>query len=94
MDAAEPRRRRERAKLRRSMERRRRSRSGLGDAILRLLGLELKLRQYRLGRSFADAVVRAGGIETLNRAWDGAESLPTLAELERPGRWLERVSRA
>jgi coenzyme F420 biosynthesis associated uncharacterized protein len=91
MDAAESPRRPERVRLRRSMERRRRSRSGLGDAIARLLGLELKMRQYRLGRSFADAVVGAGGIETLNRAWEAPESLPTLAELERPERWLERA---
>ena len=53
--------------------------------IARLLGLELKLRQYRLGKAFCDAVVAEAGIEGLNRVWRAPEALPTLAELEQPG---------
>ena len=34
------------------------------------------MRQYRDGKRFADAVVEAGGIELLNRAWGGPEALP------------------
>ena len=59
--------------------------------IARLLGLELKLRQYMLGKGFCDAVVEAAGIEGLNRVWRAPEALPTLAELERPADWLARV---
>ena len=56
--------------------------------IARILGLELKLRQYRLGKGFCDAVVDEAGIEGLNRVWRAPEALPTLAELERPADWL------
>jgi uncharacterized protein (DUF2342 family) len=59
--------------------------------IARMLGLELKLRQYRLGKGFCDAVVAEAGIEGLNRVWREPEALPTLAELERPVDWLARV---
>ncbi len=58
---------------------------------MRILGLELKLRQYRLGKAFCDAVVGEAGIEGLNRVWRAPEALPTLAELERPSGWLARV---
>ena len=92
MDAADPARSGERIALRVSLERRRRSRSGLGEVVARLLGLELKLRQYRLGKAFADAVVASGGIEALNRAWERPDTLPAPAELERPERWLERTA--
>ena len=79
------------ARLRERLEARRASRGGLGEVILRLLGLELKLRQYRLGKAFCDAVVEEAGIEGLNRVWRAPEALPTLAELEQPEGWLRRV---
>ncbi len=37
-----------------------------------LLGMDMKMRQYELGKAFCDAVVAEGGIELLNRVWDGA----------------------
>jgi coenzyme F420 biosynthesis associated uncharacterized protein len=94
MDRGDPDRGDERATLRQALERRRRSRSGLGEAVARLLGLELKLRQYRLGKSFADSVVAAEGVEALNRAWEEPECVPTLTELENPGAWLRRTAPA
>jgi coenzyme F420 biosynthesis associated uncharacterized protein len=60
----------------------------------RLLGLELKLRQYELGRSFCDGVIERSDVETLHRAFAAPENLPTLAELEDPGAWLARVQPA
>jgi coenzyme F420 biosynthesis associated uncharacterized protein len=72
-----------------------RERQSLLDAIVgRILGLDMKLRQYRLGKSFADRVADEAGIEGLNEVWRGPEALPTSAELERPGLWLRRVKRA
>jgi coenzyme F420 biosynthesis associated uncharacterized protein len=79
------------ARLRERLEARRASRGGLGEVILRLLGLERKLRQYRIGKAFCDAVVDEAGIEALNRVWRAPEALPTLGELEQPGSWLARV---
>ena len=80
--------------LREAMERRRRSRSAPERVLQRLLGLDLKLRQYELGKRFCDAVVDRNGIERLNRAWEAPEELPTLSELRRPTAWLARGDRA
>lgn len=58
---------------------------------MRLVGLEMKLRQYELGAKFIDGVERHAGWASLNRAWEGPSSLPTLSEIENPVLWLERV---
>jgi len=81
-------------KLRSGLERRRRERSGLLRVLERLMGLELKLRQYEQGKAFCDAVVAEAGIEALNRAWESPAALPTLGELDEPSAWLSRVSAA
>ncbi len=80
--------------LRRAMDARRRSRSAPERLIERLLGLEMKIRQYEQGKIFCDAVVAQAGIHALNRVWDSPESLPTPEELERPGDWVARVGAA
>ena len=77
-------------KLRSAMDRRRRSRSAPERIVERLLGLDFKLRQYELGKSFCDAVAASAGMEGLNRVWDSPEALPTAEELEAPEAWLER----
>lgn len=62
------------------------------DPVLeRLLGIEVKREQYRLGRAFCDAVVEATDEATLARMWDSAESLPSLPELDEPRLWLART---
>ena len=76
--------------LREGMEHRRRSRSAPERILERLLGLDLKLRQYELGGAFCDAVVREAGMEALGRVWSSPEALPTLQELSQPADWLER----
>jgi coenzyme F420 biosynthesis associated uncharacterized protein len=79
-------------KLRAAMNQRR-SQKGLPWKVLeRLMGLELKMRQYEIGRRFCDAVVAEGGPELLARAWSGPESLPSTAELEQPGLWTARIA--
>ncbi len=80
--------------LRTGLERRRRERSGLLRVLERLIGLELKMRQYEQGKAFCDAVVAEGGIAALNRAWESPGALPTLVELDAPSAWLARVSAA
>jgi len=57
----------------------------------RLTGLDLKMEQYRLGERFAQAVVQARGQAFLQRVWERAENLPTLAEIEEPQRWIARM---
>jgi coenzyme F420 biosynthesis associated uncharacterized protein len=77
--------------LRDAMERRRRSRSAPERALQRLLGLDLKMRQYELGKRFCDTVAERHGVDTLNRVWDDARNLPTLAEIEDAEAWVARV---
>jgi uncharacterized protein (DUF2342 family) len=74
--------------LREAMDRRRASRSAPERVLMRLLGMEMKMRQYRLGKEFCDAVVAEAGIAGLNQVWRGPDSLPTLAQLEHPREWL------
>jgi putative hydrolase len=82
------------ADLRGRLDRRRARRGGLGDVVGRLLGLDLKLRQYELGKSFCDAVVTTSGSEALTAVWRSPADLPDMDELEDPERWLDRVARA
>ena len=80
--------------LRGAMDRRRRDRSGLLRIFEKLIGMDMKLRQYELGKKFCDAVAKAGGIAALNRVWEGPAQMPTLAELEDPDAWMARTGPA
>lgn len=81
------------AGLRDAMERRRRSRSAPERVLQRLLGFEMKMRQYEQGKKFCDAVVDSHGIAALNRVWESPDALPSAAELREPGVWVERIGR-
>ena len=80
------------AELRAALERRRQDRSGPMRLLERVLGFELKLRQYRDGKRFCDHVVERVGIEGLNRVWSAPHALPTLAELGDPDAWIARTA--
>jgi coenzyme F420 biosynthesis associated uncharacterized protein len=77
--------------LRETLDRRRRSQSGPARLLARLLGLELKLRQYEQGKYFCDVVVSRAGTPALAHVFSAPEALPTLAELRDPTSWLRRV---
>jgi len=79
------------AELRARLDARRRNRSLPVRLISWLFGFELKLRQYEQGKRFCDAVVATVGIEGLNAAWRGPDSLPDLDELAEPRAWIARV---
>ena len=55
--------------LRAALDRRRRERPPLRHLLERLIGLELKLRQYQDGKVFCDAVVAQAGVPALHRAF-------------------------
>lgn len=78
-------------KLRTAIEHRRQTRSPLLRLISWLLGFEMKLRQYREGKRWADDVAERVGIDGLNGAWSGPDSLPTQPELADPDAWIDRV---
>jgi len=77
--------------LRRAMNRRRESRGLPWRVLEKLLGLEMKLRQYEVGRRFCDAVVAQGDPQALARVWSGPEQLPSSQELNEPALWLART---
>ena len=54
--------------------------------------MELKLRQYQVGRRFCDAVVDARGEPGLTEAWASPELVPSAAELADPAAWLRRTT--
>jgi len=77
-------------KLRAALDRRRKSQSGLSRLMAKLLGLDLKLRQYEQGKYFCDAIVRARGTAALQHVFSSPEALPTLQELKDPDAWIAR----
>lgn len=77
--------------LRAALGRRRHDRSGLLKLLDKLLGMDLKLRQYEQGKAFCDGVVERAGIEGLNRVWASPDNLPSVAELDDPAGWLART---
>jgi coenzyme F420 biosynthesis associated uncharacterized protein len=77
--------------LREALERRRSTASAPARLLQKLLGLEMKMRQYKQGKAFCDAVVAAGGIERLNDVWRDPSWLPSGEELVDPSAWLRRT---
>lgn len=78
-------------RMRTAVENRRRQTSDSEQALNRLLGLELKQEQYRLGAEFCRDVARRWGDSELRKIWDEPDHLPTLAELADPTSWAARV---
>ncbi len=58
---------------------------------MRLVGLEMKMKQYDMGAKFIDGVERQAGWSALDAAWLRPSNLPTLEEIEDPVSWLYRV---
>ncbi len=71
---------------------RRRRQDPRSAAFFRLIGLDMKMRQYELGERFVLAVEREAGFESLDLAWQSSEHLPVLDEINDPMLWLERVA--
>jgi coenzyme F420 biosynthesis associated uncharacterized protein len=73
-------------------ERRRRGASPLDRLFRKVLGMDAKLAQYRVGGAFCRAVTEAGGPDAMRVAFAGPAQLPTMEELRDPPRWLARTS--
>jgi len=72
---------------------RRRIERGKGEeAAGALFGLDLDQTQVDRGRSFVSGVVERAGEDGLARLWTSGRNLPTPAEVDAPGLWLERIS--
>jgi coenzyme F420 biosynthesis associated uncharacterized protein len=79
------------AEIRAAFNARRGSAGRLEQTIRRMLGIDLKMKQYAQGSHFVATVVKEAGMATFNRVWTSPETLPTKAEITTPALWLERV---
>jgi coenzyme F420 biosynthesis associated uncharacterized protein len=70
----------------------RRGSAGRGEQVIRrILGIDLKMKQYAEGSQFVKTVVEEAGMAHFNKVWTAPETLPTRAELASPADWLARV---
>jgi len=79
------------ADIREKFSHRRGSTSRPEQILRRMLGIDLKMKQYEQGSHFVSTVVAEAGMAGFNRVWTSPETLPTRAELSEPREWLERV---
>ncbi|MDT3441794.1 MULTISPECIES: zinc-dependent metalloprotease [unclassified Pseudofrankia] len=77
--------------IRAKFDTRRSGGSPLDRFVRRLLGLDMKLRQYRQGGAFVRAVVAEAGVDGFNLVWQSPATLPSQAEIADPGAWMARV---
>ncbi len=79
------------AEIRSRFSARRAGAGRLEQAIRRILGIDLKMKQYEQGARFVRSVVDQAGMTTFNKVWESPETLPSKAEIASPRAWLERV---
>jgi coenzyme F420 biosynthesis associated uncharacterized protein len=77
--------------IRAKFNQRRESGNPMEKAIRRLLGIEVKMRQYAEGRKFVHGVVERVGMEGFNKIFSSPITLPRLEELGDPAAWVARV---
>jgi len=77
--------------IRARFNRRREAANPLERVLRKLLGIDVKLRQYAEGRRFVHGVVDRVGMAGFNRVWDSPVTLPYLNELSDPDAWVARV---
>ena len=82
----------ESARFGRVLRSRRTSARGLAKLLQRLAGIEAKLYQYQAGEAFISAVERLEDVAFVERAWEGPECLPNMAEIKSPELWIERMN--
>ncbi|MBB6037796.1 zinc-dependent metalloprotease [Phytomonospora endophytica] len=79
------------AEIRQRFNKRRGGGNPLEKVVRKILGVDVKLRQYAEGRAFVETAVEAVGMPTFNRVWTSPDTLPTLDELADPHAWVQRV---
>ncbi|MEZ5212983.1 MAG: zinc-dependent metalloprotease [Gordonia sp. (in: high G+C Gram-positive bacteria)] len=71
--------------------RRTRPQNPLQRLIRALIGMDAKLAQYIRGKAFVDAVVGEVGMAAFNTVWTSPDTMPTMAEIGEPQKWIARV---
>ena len=59
--------------------------------IEQLLGLRISQATFERGNAFVSGVLERAGEDGLSRLWRSSHELPTPAEVDAPGLWLERI---
>lgn len=65
--------------------------SRMDKTIRRLLGIDLKMKQYAEGSRFVHRVVAEVGMGGFNQIWQSPATLPTHDEIKEPALWMDRV---
>ncbi len=82
------------AEIREKFNSRRRTAGRVEQTVRRLLGIDLKMKQYAEGSRFVTAVVDEIGMDGFNQIWESPETIPTMAEINDPRAWITRVASA
>jgi coenzyme F420 biosynthesis associated uncharacterized protein len=77
--------------IRAKFNRRREGGNPLEKAVRRVLGIEVKMRQYAEGRKFVHGVHERVGMDGFNKIFESPLTLPRLEELGDPDAWVARV---
>jgi coenzyme F420 biosynthesis associated uncharacterized protein len=77
--------------IRSKFNQRREGGNPLEKAIRRILGIDVKMRQYAEGRKFVHGVVERVGMDGFNKIFSSPLTLPRLDELGDPDAWVARV---
>ena len=77
--------------IRAAFNRRRESTNPVERVIRKVLGIDVKLRQYAEGRKFVRVVVDRVGMDGFNQVFSSPLTLPRLEEITDPDRWVTRV---
>lgn len=70
---------------------RRRKGSPAEKLLRKLIGFDIKARQYEMGEKFVSYVASKKGLDFLNQVWNGPEYLPSLQEIKYPTQWITRL---
>jgi coenzyme F420 biosynthesis associated uncharacterized protein len=70
---------------------RRTGRNPIEKLVRRVLGIEVKMRQYAEGRRFVASVVEKVGMDGFNQIWTSPQTLPLTGEIANPEKWVARV---
>lgn len=77
--------------LREKLDKRRRQIGPVGVLLRRILGLNVKRRQYLRGKAFFETIVDEYGLATAGRVWDEPAHLPRWEEYDHPTQWIHRI---
>ena len=61
-------------------------------AFMKLIGIEMKMKQYDAGAAFISRVEEEASWDALSMAWESPDALPTLGEIDDASLWLDRMA--